>query len=97
MPEQSFNSYEETEQEIILRFQIPEAVKEHLIVKVFDDKMSIQMDKKNFISSNEGNFVKEEEVFSSLSKEIQLPSKVQPNKTKTGYKNGLFEVIMKKA
>lgn len=91
-----FTGYQETEKEIIVKLKIPEDLRDHLIVKTTRDRLFIQIDKKQTRDFFEEGYLKEEEVFTSLSKEILLPSEIIPNKTKTEYKEGILQVILRK-
>jgi HSP20 family molecular chaperone IbpA len=89
--------YEETEQELIFRFEVPEILKNHLVIRVTEDIIYLHLDNKHTTQVLDDDFLKEEESFTAVSKEILLPKKVNPKLTKTSYKEGIFEVVMKKA
>lgn len=91
-----FSDYIETEHKIRVRFEIPDMLKDHIAIRVTKDTLKVQLDKSNHSELLKNGYMHEEQSFAAISKEILLPTKVNPKKTKTSYKNGIFEVILVK-
>ncbi|GAW93664.1 Hsp20/alpha crystallin family protein [Calderihabitans maritimus] len=100
---QRYEAYEpkldvyETDTEVIATAEIPGLEnKEDLQVSVTEDSLSIQGELKRKSEIKEQNFYRSERFFGTFSRTIPLPARVEPDKAKAFYKNGILEVRIPK-
>jgi HSP20 family protein len=86
----------DTDNELILRAEMPGFSKDEIKLKVTPDTFLISAEKKRHsIDKSEKSFRMEKD-FSSTSRAITLPEEVKTEGVKTKFENGVLEVVMPK-
>jgi len=88
---------EETDQEVIVRAEIPGLEKDEFSVEVGKDALYLHGEKKHESETNGRNYYRKECSYGSFSRTIALPCEVKTDKTAAEYKNGVLRVRLPKA
>lgn len=88
---------EETDKEIIAKFELPGIDKKDIQLNVIDNRIEVKVEKKKEARIEKKGFYKEERSYSGFYRAISLPSEVVPEKAKAKYKDGVLEVTMPKS
>lgn len=86
----------ETEQEIIVKADIPGVEEKDIDVSLTDDLLTVKGEKKMEKEEKEENFYRMERSHGSFQRCIQLPSKVDQEKVKASFKNGVLTITLPK-
>jgi len=87
---------EETDKEVIAKFELPGVEKKDIQLNVTSDKIEVKVEKKQEAKVEKKGFYKEERAYRGFYRSIALPSKVLAEKTKAKYRDGILEVIIPK-
>ena len=82
----------ETEDEVIAMFDLPCVEKEDIKLEATEDYLRIEAPLKKCIRISPWGPVREEVEFSLFRKTIRLPSKVDPERSRARFKDGILEV-----
>jgi len=88
---------EETDKEVIVKFEIPGVDKKDIQLNVTEDKIEVRVEKKQEARIEKKGFYREERNYRGFYRAMTLPSNVIPEKAKAKYKDGILEVIMPKS
>ena len=88
---------EETDQEILLRAEIPGVNAEELDLSVSDNTLVISGEKKESQERKGKGYLYQERRFGSFRREVALPSAVDSEKVEAEYKDGVLHVRLHKA
>jgi len=86
----------ETDDEIIVRADIPGMEKDEIKVTLSDNILTISGEKKIERDEKRENYHRVERVFGSFSRSFYIPTNVEADKIKASYKNGVLEVVLPK-
>ncbi|HLC51218.1 MAG TPA: Hsp20/alpha crystallin family protein [archaeon] len=86
----------QTEDEFIVTAELPGFSKDDLKVKITEDSVAISVDKKKIAIEKGKNFYREESSYGSMSEHFTLPLRVEANKSKIEFRNGILEIIIPK-
>ncbi|MEM3405901.1 MAG: Hsp20/alpha crystallin family protein [Candidatus Pacearchaeota archaeon] len=87
---------EETEKDLILRFEIPGVDKKDIHLNITKNKVEIRAEKKKEEKIEKKGFFKSERIYNGFYRTMILPCEVIPEKAKAKYKDGILEVIVPK-
>lgn len=87
---------EETEKEVIVKFEVPGIDKKDIQLNVTPNKIEVKAEKKQEGKIERKGFYKEERSYRGFYRTISLPSEVIPEKAKAKYKDGVLEVVIPK-
>lgn len=88
---------EETDKEVIARFEIPGVDKKDIQLNISENKIEMKVEKKQETKVEKKGFYKEERSYRGFYRAMSLPSEIMPEKAKAKYKDGILEVTMPKA
>jgi len=86
----------ESDKEIIATAEMPGLEKQDININVTEDRLEISAEIKHEEKKEEKGYIYRERRSGSYYRAISLPSPVDPDKSKTTYKNGVLEVKMPK-
>jgi HSP20 family protein len=86
----------ETEQELVLRADLPGLEEKDLDVRVESNMLTIRGERKFEKKVKEENYLRVERAFGSFSRSFSLPNTVNPDAVKAEYKNGVLTVTLPK-
>jgi len=94
--EEPYLELSETQEELILKAEIPDVRSKDLDITISDDLLTIRADfKAQTLTESEG-FSERTESCSSFSRTVQLPCKVHVDEARATYKDGILNIIMPK-
>ena len=82
----------EKEGEMVIRLDLPGIEKKDVKVKVLDDVLSIEGERKFEKKIEEGNFLCREASFGTFARRIALPNPVEEYEVKATFENGVLEI-----
>jgi len=82
--------------EIVVKAEVPGMKKEDVHVSITEDSISIKGEMKKEEEVKEDDYYYSERSFGSLSRTLNLPSKIKSNKVVAKFENGLLEIHMPK-
>jgi len=88
---------EETDKEVIARFDVPGVEKKDIQLNVTSNRIEVKVEKKQEAKVEKKGMYKEERSYRGFYRAMMLPSEVVADKAKASYKNGVLEVTMPKA
>ncbi|MEM4605914.1 MAG: Hsp20/alpha crystallin family protein [Candidatus Pacearchaeota archaeon] len=88
---------EETDKELIVKFEIPGVDKKDINLNVTEDRIEVKVERKQQSKEEKKGFYREERSYRGFYRAMSLPCEVIPEKTKAKYKDGILEVVMQKA
>jgi len=88
---------EETDKEVIAKFELPGVEKKDIQLNVTPDKIEVKVEKKQEAKVEKKGFYREERSYRGFYRSMALPSEVLAEKAKAKYKDGILEVTMPKA
>lgn len=88
---------EETDNEYLLKADLPEVKKEDVKVEILDGTLSVQGERKHEKEEKNRKFHRVERAFGRFERTLALPADVDPAKVSADFKNGVLEVHMPKA
>lgn len=87
---------EETEKEVIAKFEMPGVEKKDIQLNLTEDKIEVKVEKKQETKVEKKGSYKEERSYRGFYRAMSLPSNVIPEKAKAKYKDGVLEVSIPK-
>jgi HSP20 family protein len=88
---------EETDKEIIAKFDIPGVDKKDIQLNITENKIEVKVEKKHETKVEKKGYIKHERSYSGYFRSIPLPNSVISDKAKATYKEGVLEVTMPKS
>ncbi|MEM4625237.1 MAG: Hsp20/alpha crystallin family protein [Candidatus Pacearchaeota archaeon] len=88
---------EETDKELIVKFEIPGVDKKDIQLNVTEDRVEVKVEKKQEFKVEKKGFYREERSYRGFYRSIPLPVEVIPEKAKAKYKDGILEVTIPKS
>jgi HSP20 family protein len=82
----------EKEGEIVIRLDLPGIEKKDVKVKVLDDILTIEGDRKLEKKIEEENYLCQEAFYGTFTRRIALPNPVEEYEVKATFKNGVLEI-----
>lgn len=86
----------ETEDEIIVKADIPGVKPEDIEINLVDNVLTIKGEKKREKEEKKENFYRVERYYGTFMRSIQIPSEVDVEKIKAQYKDGVLKVTLPK-
>jgi HSP20 family protein len=86
----------ETENELVLKADLPEISEKDLDVRVENNMLTIRGERKFEQQVKEDNYLRVERAYGSFSRSFSLPNSVDTEGLKAEYKNGVLSVVMPK-
>lgn len=86
----------ETENELVVKADLPEVEEKDLDVRVEDNTLTIRGERKFEKSVSEDNFLRIERAYGTFSRSFSLPHAVNPDAIKAEYRNGVLHVHIPK-
>jgi len=86
----------ETEDKIVLKAELPEIDKKDVDIKVDDNTLTIQGERKFDKDTKKENYHRIERAYGKFSRSFSLPNTIDKEKIKATYKDGILELIMPK-
>lgn len=86
----------ETEEEVIVKADLPCVEKENIEVSVEENNLTINAQMKNEMQFESWGGVHRKIKFNSFRKNISLPARVNPNESEAKFRKGLLEIRLKK-
>ena len=86
----------ETENELVLKADLPDLNEKDLDVRVENNMLTIRGERKFEQKVKEENYLRIERTYGSFSRSFSLPNTVSPETIKAEYKNGVLTVEMPK-
>ncbi|MHA1237891.1 MAG: Hsp20/alpha crystallin family protein [Candidatus Odinarchaeia archaeon] len=87
----------ETDEEIIVKADMPGVSKENIDLKVSEDILEVKGEAKKEEEEKREGYIRKERSYEAFYKRIRLPSKVVPEKAEAEYKDGVLTVKLPKA
>ncbi|MHA2055329.1 MAG: Hsp20/alpha crystallin family protein [Candidatus Hodarchaeales archaeon] len=87
---------QETENEIIVKADIPGFEKENIDLEIAGDRLRIKAESEKIKEEDEKGYHRRERSMKSVYREILLPRNTKPEESKASYKNGVLKVILTK-
>jgi len=87
---------EETDKDIIAKFEIPGVDKKDIQLNITEDRIEVKVEKKQETKIEKKGFYREERSYRGFYRSIALPTNVIPEKAKAKYKDGILEVTIPK-
>ena len=87
---------EETDKEVIAKFELPGVEKKDIQLNVTPDKIEVKVEKKQEAKVEKKGFYREERSYRGFYRAMALPSEVSAEKAKAKYKDGILEVTLPK-
>ena len=86
----------ETEESLVLTFELPGMKKEEIKVAVKDDALTVSGEREFRSESNDDEYVRRELRSGSFSRSFTLPDTVDADKVNADYRDGLLEITLAK-
>ena len=86
----------ETEQELVLRADLPDISEKDLDVRVENNMLTIHGERKFEKNISEDNYLRMERSYGSFSRSFSLPNTVNTDQIKADYRNGVLTVSLPK-
>jgi len=86
----------ETDEAIILKAELPGIKKEDVSVEVKDDVLTLRGERVEDKEIKEGSYFRKERCFGRFSRAFNLQHRVQPDKIKAKFKDGILEIEIPK-
>ena len=87
----------ENDNEFVVKAELPGITQDDIKVSLSNDVLTIKGEKKQEKEEKGKNFHRIERSYGSFHRSFSLPSKVQADKVKAVYKNGVLEITLPKA
>ncbi len=87
----------ETKNEIVVKSEVPGMDAKDIDISLSDGILTIKGEKKQEKDEKEENYHLVERSYGSLTRSIQIPTKVQGDKIQTSYKNGVLSIVLPKS
>ena len=86
----------ETEQELVLRADLPDIAEKDIDVRVENNMLTIRGERKFEKNVSEDNYLRVERAYGSFSRSFSLPNTVNTDQIKADYRNGVLNVTLPK-
>ena len=86
----------ETDEAIILKAELPGIKKEDVSVEIKDNVLTLRGERIEDKEIKEGNYFRKERCFGTFSRAFNLQHRVQPDKIKAKFKDGILEIEIPK-
>jgi len=86
----------ETDEAIILKAELPGIKKEDVSVEINDNVLTLKGERVEDKEIKEGNYFRKERCFGTFSRAFNLQYRVQPDKIKAKFKDGVLEIEIPK-
>lgn len=86
----------ETEDELVIKTDLPEISEKDLDVRVENNRMTIRGERKFEQEAKEDNYLQMERAYGSFSRSFSLPNTVNTEAIRAEYKNGVLTVTLPK-
>lgn len=87
----------ESDEELIIRADLPGFEKDEISVKVFEDSVDIRAAKKERVEEKREGYYRAERRFGAVRRVIPLPVEVEPESAKAKLEKGVLEIRVRKA
>jgi HSP20 family protein len=87
----------ETKKDIVVTMDIPAIDPKEVSITVIDDKLTVKGERKRETELKEEDFYRNERVYGSFQRTIQLPAEVLGDQAKATYKDGVLKVVVPKS
>jgi len=87
---------EETDKEIIARFEIPGVDKKDIQLNITENKIEVKVEKKKEAKVDKKGYYRTERRYAGFYRAMALPEGIHPEKAKAKYSDGILEVRMPK-
>jgi len=88
---------EETSDAITIRAEVPGMQKEDIKVVVTDDTVMLSGERRHETEQKDKTFHRIERIYGKFQRTIGLPTSVEADKAKAGYKAGILELVLPKS
>lgn len=88
---------EETENDYVLRMELPGMKKEDLHIAFQDDVLTVSGEKKDERASDETNYHLNERRYGKFERSFRINSEIDSEKIEAGFKNGILQIDLPKA
>lgn len=86
----------ETEKEIVLKAELPEIKEKEIEIKVEDNTLILQGERKMEADVKEENYHRVERSYGAFSRSFRMPHTVDSTKIKAAYKDGVLKISLPK-
>lgn len=86
----------ETENEIVLKAELPEIDQKDIDIKVEDNTLTIRGERKFEQETKKENYHRIERAYGKFSRSFSLPNTIAQEKIKASYKDGILKLVMPK-
>jgi len=86
----------ETENEIVLKAELPEIDQKDIDIKVEDNTLTIRGERKFEQETKKENYHRIERAYGKFSRSFTLPNTIDQEKIKASYKDGILKLVMPK-
>ena len=83
--------------EIVVKAEVPGIEKENINISISDNTLTIKGETKKEEEVKEEDYYYSERSYGSFARTLSLPAKVQADKIKASFKNGILEIRLPKA
>ena len=87
----------ETKDAFVIKADLPGLTEKDIEVSLTNNVLTIKGERKEEKEEKDKNFYRKERVYGTFIREIQIPKKVQSDKVKAKFKNGVLEIELPKA
>lgn len=87
---------EEKKNELIVNAELPGIEKKDIKVIVEEDKIELKAERKEEKEEKKKNFYRKERSYSGFYKAFSLPARIDPQKAKYSFKDGIFKIMLPK-
>jgi HSP20 family protein len=88
---------EETDQAILLKFEVPGLTVKDIDISVSEDSITVHGERKSESKTEEDGVVRSEFRYGTFERMMRLPALVQNDKTHAEYKDGILKITLPKA
>ena len=86
----------ETENEIVLKAELPEIDQKDIEIKVEDNTLTIRGERRFDQETKKENYHRIERAYGKFSRSFSLPNTIDQEKIKASYKDGILKLVMPK-
>jgi len=86
----------ETENEIVLKAELPEIDQKDIEIKVEDNSLTIRGERRFDQETKKENYHRIERAYGKFSRSFSLPNTIDQEKIKASYKDGILKLVMPK-
>ena len=87
----------ETDNEYIVKADLPGLKQDEIKISIRDDVLTIKGERKSEKEEKGKNYHRVERSYGAFARSIELPAKVQGDKIKASYKEGVLEIVLPKS